>query len=70
MNTLNPLQPLKKRLRRTRGTGRPIRPKTLLEVFNTCYSCKEVVPMDETFMRLNEKTYCAKCGVKEKYHAR
>ena len=65
MNTLNPLQPLKKRLRRTRGTGRPIRPKTLLEVFNTCYSCKEMVPMDAPFTKWNDRMYCGKCGVKE-----
>jgi ribosomal protein S27AE len=65
MKTWNPLQPLKKRLRRTRGTGRPIRPKTLLEVFNTCYSCKEVVPMDAPFTRWNDRMYCGRCGVKE-----
>ena len=41
------------------------RPKTLLEVFNTCYSCKEVVPMDAPFTRWNDKMYCANCGVKE-----
>ena len=59
MNTWNPLQPLKKRLRL-------IRPKTLLEVFNTCDSCKEVVPMDAPYTRWNNKMYCENCGVKER----
>ena len=70
MNGWNPLKPLRKRPRRTRGNDRPVRPKTLLEVFNTCDSCKTMIDMGETFVRLGDRIFCGSCGIKETDDAR